>query len=187
MLADLRVSLNRFIGRRNTALQVYKTGKVALEDQEGLVLAVQEAQGYLQQIAEQVQQGPHKQIAKVVSKCLSAVFQAPYELRIELEQRRGRTEVDFVYLRNGRKAGPRVDSGGVLHIASLALRIASLVITLPAVRRFLALDEIFSSLSRTNLAKIGVLLESLATELDMQMLIVTHSEELQIGRVISLD
>lgn len=187
---DIRIArsiLDRVITKRDRALAQIKEEKEQLQQAETLIKDVQEAQKYVQQVAEHVQEKSHKQIAKVVSKCLSAVFKEPYELRIKLELRRGRTEVDFIYLRAGRKVYPRVTSGGVLDVAALALRMASLVVTLPAMRRFLALDEPWKGLSKTNLQKMAALIETLSVDLGIQFLIATHDSELMVGKVIELD
>lgn len=182
----LRRQLNSLITKRNQCIATINEEKAQVKDSKQLVEDVQAAQKHLQDIAQQLQQSAHKQIAKVVSKCLSAVFKEPYELRIEFEQKRGRTEAKFVYLREGRKINPRVTSGGVLEVAGLALRLASLILTLPPTRRFLALDEPFRGLSKSNLQKMAVLVETLADDLDVQLLIVTHDPELQAGKVVQL-
>jgi DNA repair exonuclease SbcCD ATPase subunit len=144
------------------------------------------AQTYLQEIAQQVQQGIHRQIAKIVSRCLTAVFERPYELRIEFERKRGKTEAVFHYLKDGYPVNPRTSSGGVLDVAAFALRLTAMILTLPPGRRFLALDEPFKGLSETNLPKMGKMIKTLSTELDVQFLIATHDKALEVGKTIQL-
>lgn len=153
--------------------------KIGLEDTE-------QAQLYLQQIAQRVQQKAHKQVAKVVSQCLCAVFEHPYELRIFFHKKRGKTEAEFLYYRDGHQIRPRMTSGGVLHVAALALRLTELVLALPPAERMLVLDEPFQGLSDENLRKMGVLIESLAAQLKVQFLIVTHDPALRIGKVVEI-
>lgn len=186
MLDRLRRNLNQKIYQRKVA-----TSNVALE-QEALIKAeeelaeIQQAQSYLQEIAQTTQQKSHKQIAKVVSKCLSAVFEKPYELKIEFDRKRDRTEAKFVYYRDGQKLNPYITSGGVRDVASLALRIASLILSLPPTRRLLVLDEPFTALSAGNKPKIARLLEILSEELKMQFILTTHDPTFRIGKVIEL-
>jgi DNA repair exonuclease SbcCD ATPase subunit len=186
VLTDLRKELNLKIANRNLALARVKEEKESLEDARKRLEDARTAQSCLQEIAQAIQQKAHHQVAKVVSKCLSAVFDEPYELRIEFEQRRGKTEADFVYYRFGHKINPRVTSGGVRQVAALALRLVSLVMNLPPGRKFLALDEPFQGLSSQNLQKMAILIETIAEQMDVQFLIVTHNSELQIGKVIQL-
>lgn len=171
--------------RSALSLQVQMESK-ELEKCQKLVEQIGQAQLHLQNIAQETQQQSHKKIAKIVSKCLSAVFEEPYELKIVFERKRGRTEAEFVYLRDGRKVSPTINSGGVLSVTSLALRLTCIALTLPAPRRLLVLDEPFQGLSDRNLAKMAVLVETLSKELDVQFLIVTHSPHLKVGKVIEL-
>src|ERR1700738_4203529 len=102
-LSYSRKLLNSNISTRNNSITRISEEKNLLRDSRKIYDNTLLAQNYIQQIAQQVQTQSHKQLTKVVSKCLSAVFQEPYELRIEFERKRGRTEAEFIYLRNGRK------------------------------------------------------------------------------------
>ncbi len=183
-LSDLRRQLDRRLARRQQLAESIKKEIKAKEVADEFVQTVTQAQQAIQEVAQQVQQQAHKQVARVVSKCLSAVFEQPYQLKIDFERKRGRTEAEFVYLCEGRKVAPRQTSGGVLDVAALALRLASLVLTIPQARRLLVLDEPFQGLSSKNLQKMAALIETLAKELDLQIIIVTHDAELQIGKVV---
>ncbi len=185
-LAETRRKLNRLMVSRNGAVQSiaqHQQRTTEAKTAEGHIL---EAQEHLQGIAKTIQQQAHKQMASVVSRCLSAVFEDPYELRIEFVERRGRTEAEFVYLRNGKKCSPRVTSGGVREVTSLALRLAKLVMALPPARRLLILDEPFGGLSGENLQRVAALIESLAADLQVQFILVSHDPALQLGQVIQL-
>jgi DNA repair exonuclease SbcCD ATPase subunit len=163
-----------------------------VEEKKSLALAseqienTQEAQRILQAIAETIQTSAQRQIAKVVSRCLSAVFEEPYKLKIIFERKRGKTEAEFVYYRNGHRLDPKLTSGGARDVTSLALRLASLVMTMPPARKLLVLDEPWKGLSSENLQKMALLIETLTSELGIQFIIVTHNSELQIGKVIEI-
>jgi DNA repair exonuclease SbcCD ATPase subunit len=147
---------------------------------------VQQAQEILQRLAQAVQTRSHRGIARIVSRCLSAVFDNPYDVQIEFERKRGRTEARFVYYRDGNKLSPLVTSKGVLDVVSLALRLASLILAMPSRRRLLVLDEPFRGLAGHNLQKVAKLVELLSQELGIQFVIITHSDQLQIGKVVEL-
>jgi DNA repair exonuclease SbcCD ATPase subunit len=146
--------------------------------------AAMEAQKIVQALAESIQQEAHGRIAGVVSRCLAAVFEDPYEFRIVFEQTRGRTEARLVFVRDGVEVNP-IDSsgGGVVDVAAFALRLSCLMLSRPARRRVVVMDEPFRFVSKAYRPAVAVLLEQLAKELAVQFIIVTHFPELAIGRV----
>ena len=148
-----------------------------------------QAQKILQAAAEAVQQQAHRRLASVVTRCLKAVFgeEDAYEFRIRFEQKRGKTEAQLLFARDGMEVDP-VDAagGGVIDVAAFALRTACLLLTVPPKRRLLVLDEPFKMLSRTYRARVRQLLITLAEEMSLQIIMVTHSEELIAGKVVEL-
>lgn len=166
--------------------RVVQSETEALEQARKRVEWTDEARSHIQGAAQAVQTEAHRQVAGIVSKCMSAVFGGGYELQIEFDRKRGRTEAEFSYKRGEHRLNPRTDSGGVMQVASLALRLASIILTAPPARRLLVLDEPFSGLSQTNLKKMGRLMEVLSEELGVQWIVVTHDPELRIGEVLDL-
>lgn len=186
-LSGIRTELDRLRGQLAHAQQQYREEKEHLAEAKVRLQVVQQAQVFLQQAAQGVQTTAQKQVAQIVSRCLRAVFPEPYQLKIHFERRRGKTEAEFLYVdQQGNHVDPALTSGGVLDVASLALRLVSLMLTLPPLRRLLVLDEPFGHVSAENLPRMGRLLESLSQELGMQFVIVTHSPQLQIGKVIEV-
>lgn len=181
-----RQELDRLLVRLKLAKEQIKQEKTKLTEALARVEDCQTAQTILQQVAQQIQHSAHVKVAEIVSKCLTAVFEHPYELRIEFERKRGRTEAKFLLYRDGHFVRPFQTSGGVRSVVSIALRIVSLILHLPPGRRILFLDEPFQGLSKPNLKKIGSLIETLSRELKVQFVIVTHDPELQVGQVIQL-
>jgi hypothetical protein len=148
-----------------------------------------EAQGILQAIAEGVQQKAHEQIASVVTRCLEAVFQEDaYEFRIEFRQSRGKTEAKLLFVRDGNEIDPiDASGGGVVDVASFALRLSCLILSRPACRRLLVLDEPMKMLSRNYQPCIREMLEVLSKEFSTQIVLVTHSDILKCGKIITLE
>ena len=182
-----RWGLNEKLSKAKTTGYAIEEEKKRLQQAEDLEKAALEGQNFLQNIAQEVQAGAQKQISRTVSKCLAAVFTAkPYELRIVFERKRGKTEAEFLYFRDGHLQSPKQTSGAARSIAGMALRLSSMTIAQPPCTRFIALDEPFQGLSSVNLEKMGVLLETLARELGVQFLISTHDPELRIGNVVEL-
>lgn len=147
-----------------------------------------DAQRALQEVAEQTQRAAHARLAAVVTRCLKAVFgDQAYEFVIRFEQKRGKTEARFAFLRGGLEVDP-VDAagGGVVDVAAFALRFAALLLGAPRRRKLLVLDEPFRFLSREYRPAVKALITTLAEEFGVQLLVVTHDPELFDGKVVRL-
>lgn len=147
-----------------------------------------EAQQILQQVAQTIQQEAHHRIAAIVTKCLRSVFdEDAYEFRINFERKRGRTEAKLVFVRDGKEIDPRsAAGGGTVDVTAFALRVACLVLSRPPVRRLLIVDEPFKHLSEKYRPRIARMIEKLSEDLGIQFIIVTHSPELAVGKVIEI-
>jgi len=148
---------------------------------------VEEAQTLLQAVAAIVQQSAHGQIAGVVSRCLEAVFDDPYEFRVEFVERRGKTEAVMQLVRDGESVDPMAAAGGgVVDLAAFAARLAKLVLSKPSRRRLLVLDEPFRFISRDLRPRVRELIETLAEEMAVQFVLVTHDPMLTVGKVVEV-
>lgn len=157
-----------------------ESATVALADAE-------EAQRTVQIVANGVQQQAEGKIAGVVSRCLSSVFDEPYEFRILFEQKRGRTEARLVFVRDDVEVDPMTAAGGgVVDVAAFALRLSCIMLARPKVRRLMVLDEPFKFVSEEYRVRVRKLLEALAKELQFQFVMVTHIKELETGHVVDL-
>jgi DNA repair exonuclease SbcCD ATPase subunit len=174
-LADLRHAA-RTVRDESAALKKYRAEAAA----------AREAQGVLQAAAQAVQQAAHEQVARVVTKCLRAVFgENSYGFVIEFDRKRGRTEARLSFTRGGHLVDPaNASGGGVVDVAAFALRVAALILSVPPRRRLLVLDEPFKHISRNHAGVVRELIETLARELQIQIIMVTHSEELACGKIV---
>ena len=112
---------------------------------------------------------------------------SPYTFQIRFEQRRGRTEATIELERDGIRVDPMTAAGGgVVDVAAFALRLAALVLVQPPARRLLVLDEPFRFVSLEYRHKVRELLTTLADEMRVQFIIVTHQDELRCGKVIEV-
>jgi len=151
------------------------------------VAATLAAQKILQEVAQNVQERAHQQIAEIVSKCLATVFEDPYTFRIIFEKKRGKTEARLAFMRGLEEFSPRDVGGGVVDVAAFALRLACMLLTRPPVRRVLIADEPFRFLSQQYRPRMRHLLETLAKDMGVQFILVTHAPDLVIGNVIDLE
>lgn len=146
-----------------------------------------EAQVILQTLAQAVQQKAHAQISEVVSRCLSAVFDTPYEFAIEFKRARGRTEASLRFKRGNLNVDPLTSSGGgVVDVAAFALRAACLVLHRPRLSKVLVLDEPFRFVSVQYQEAVRQMLDTIAQDMKVQIIMVTHMDTLARGKVIEL-
>lgn len=153
-----------------------------------LQLALEAAQG----IAQDVQQQAHKRIASVVTRCLAAVFDDPYEFRLDFDRKRGKTEARMVFSRDGLESDDPTNEigGGVIDVAALALRLSAVMLVKPARRRLLVLDEPFRNVrGRGNRKRVRKMLTELATECGFQFVLNVDADsypEFALGKIVDL-
>lgn len=159
----------------------------ALEDIKASALHAQTAQDLLQRLAQAVQQQAHQRIAGVVSSCLKAVFDDPYELKISFERKRGRTEAQLKFVRRELELDPCSGSGGgTIDVAAFALRLACIMLHRPTLSRVIVMDEPFKFVSAQYRENVRAMLQELSKDMGVQIIFVTHIEELETGKVIQL-
>jgi len=140
-----------------------------------------------QEIARDIQQRAHDKIASVVTRCIQTVFEEDIDFRIVFEAKANRTEAKLVFVKDGMEINPLDESGGgLVDVAAFALRLACLMLSQPAKRRTMILDEPFRFLSKEYRPKMRDLIWTLAKEMECQFVIVTHITEMQIGTVIEI-
>ena len=118
-------------------------------------------------------------ISDITSLALNAVFDNPYELKVDFVQRRNKTECDLLFVRDGLEIEPKEASGvGAMDVASFALRIASWTMTKPRTRNVIILDEPMRYLSTDYQEKASAMIKELSKKLGIQFIIITHEEVL---------
>lgn len=178
----------------STIYRRYKDAKAVIES---LLPAVQkareeaEAAGKVKEIiqafAKTVQEQTYGRMSRLVSECLKAVFDDPYSFNIICEKKRGKAEARFVFTRNGEDFDPMTEcGGGVLDVAAFALRLAALRPLSGKVRQILFLDEPFRHVSKNHSSRLAALVTSLSEQTGIQLVIITHNEELNCGKIIRL-
>jgi DNA repair exonuclease SbcCD ATPase subunit len=185
-VSELREIVDEKRHRFRSAAETLDSELTALEDAKQLEGDLREAVKIAQQVAADVQAKAHQRIAQVVSRSLSSVFGpgAP-QFKIRFEQKRGKTEALLLLEQDGLEMDPlTATGGGVVDVASFALRLSCLMLSNPPLRRVLVLDEPFKMLSMDYREAVRELLETLARELGVQIIQVTHSVELVAGKVI---
>lgn len=187
MLETLRKKTNKILEEYKLTVKQVKSEKEKLEEATQHLGRTQKAHELVQKVSQLVQQRAHNQIAEVVSRCLQAVFDSPYKFQIIFERKRSKTEARLVFIKNSQEIDPTTSSGGgVIDVASFALRLSCLMLSKPKLRKVLLLDEPFRHLSANYRPRMSELLIKLSEEMDVQFIMVTHDQEFQVGKVIEL-
>lgn len=186
-LTEIKKQVEQQFAEYTAACFALKTDKQEAAVSSSMIRATEEAQSILQHIATTIQEQAHSKIASVVTRCLEAVFDDPYEFQITFERKRGKTEAVLSFVRDGQQVHPlSASGGGVVDVAAFALRLACLMLSVPRKRRTLVLDEPFKFVSKEYRHRIRELLETLAEEMDVQFIMVTHIPELECGKVVEI-
>jgi len=140
---------------------------------------VESAQAIVQTVGQKTQEQLEYHISDIVSLALSAIFDDPYEFKLDFVIKRGKTEGELWFVRNKEKIHPLTASGGgAVDVASFGLRIALWSLQLPRSRNVIVLDEPFRFLSSELQPKAGEMLKMVSEKLKLQFLIVTHNQDL---------
>lgn len=175
--------------QKEVADKQLKAASQELDEAKAECTAVDQALTIAEAVARTVQQVAHKRITAVVSRALAAVFDDPYEFDIKFERKRGKTEAALKFIRRGHELTPVGGAGGgPIDVAAFALRMASLVLSRPPARRLLLLDEPFKAVHSIEYReRVRGMLEELAKDMGVQIVMSTGIEEFKTGKVVEID
>jgi DNA repair exonuclease SbcCD ATPase subunit len=176
-------------------IQVYKTkiskcqGKLEslqsrkdkiVEDLDDLIVkqnALEEAQAFIQMIAQETQSQLRYSIADIVQLALDTCFPSEYVFDIDFKIERGRTSAQLIFKKDGIDLDPiSASGGGVVDLAAFALRLSAW--SLGHTDNVIILDEPFRFLSKELRSRAGEIMKKLSKSLGLQIIIVTHMDEL---------
>jgi DNA repair exonuclease SbcCD ATPase subunit len=186
-ITSWRKLINEKLQESRTIEYAIETNAKQVKETTTAIENVRKAQEIVQSIAQNIQQKIHNKIASIVTHCLKVVFPEPYTFVIHFEQKRGKTEARLSFERNGKEVDPLSSSGGApVEVASLALRLSCIMLSHPPLRRVVLLDEPFRFLDDNALINVRELLKELSIRFGFQFIMVTHIDELKVGRIFSL-
>ena len=178
-LNNLRSKLEQERGKLSQLSSDKSTTETKLNTNLELRVDIEEAQLIIQTVSQGTQNQITEYISDLVSSALDAVFDNPYTLKIEFVQRRGKTEADLKFIRDGYELeDPMNESGGgVVLVAAFALRSGLWSLT-KATRNVLFLDEPIHFLHNSEAQKrFSQLLRSLSKELNLQIIMISGIKE----------
>jgi DNA repair exonuclease SbcCD ATPase subunit len=189
-LESLRQQVNKTKTRYEQTYRELQNERKNLQTAKTELSHIEQAQQIVQTVAQTIQQQAHNKIARVVTACLKTVFDdIDYGFRIDFERKRKRTEAQLVITRDGHDIKDPLDAeaGGALDVASFALQLSAIMLSKPAVRRLMVLDEPFKFVSPEYRDNVKQMLEQLSKDFDIQFIMVTsHQSQIVVGKEIRL-
>lgn len=118
---------------------------------------------------------------KIVTYALQYIFGEDYKFKINFDKRGNLTECNFSFISPlGVEITDPLEAlgGGIMDVASLALRIALLELHKPKNTSFIALDEPTRNVSAQFISKCGLFFKEINRKIGRQIIVVTHQEAL---------
>ena len=162
--------------------QIQKRLKEAIElkkQSENKLKLLEQAQVFLQTVAQNTQEKLKYQIEDVVNLALESVFPNEYEFKINFNVSRGKTDAELIFLdkRTGKTIDPmEASGGGVVDITCFALRISAWALE-NGTDNLIILDEPFKFVSKDLVERAGEILKTLSEKMKLQVIMVTHIPE----------
>lgn len=177
--AQLRQRIERLKGSRENVQAKHDKLSLAVKGFTDRALHISEARELLATVALETQEQLRYHISEIVTLAMDAVLDDPYELEVDFVPKRGKTECELWFSRNGERIKPMdASGGGAVDVASFALRVAIWSLRARRTRATIVLDEPFRFLSANLQPRAGNMLKELSTRLGLQFIMVTHSEAL---------
>lgn len=178
-IKDLQSTIDQKRGQQSQIKKSLEEAKQRKESSEVSLQDHEKARDLIKQAALKTQENLAFHISDITSLALQAVFDDPYELKVEFVQRRNKTECDLLFEKNGETFQPLdASGGGVVDVASFALRIASWAMEIPRSRKTIILDEPMRFLSSDLQTKASTMIKEISQKLGLQFIIITHEEQL---------
>ena len=138
-----------------------------------------EARELLALVALETQEQLRYHISEIVTLAMDAVLDEPYSLEVDFVPKRGKTECELWFSRDGERVKPMdATGGGAVDVAAFALRVAIWSLKADKTRATIILDEPYRFLSINLQPRAGKMLKELSVRLGIQFIMVTHSEAL---------
>jgi DNA repair exonuclease SbcCD ATPase subunit len=138
-----------------------------------------EAREIIQKAAQLTQKSLEVRLSEIVSEALELVFDdLNLGLSVQFVPKRNSTECEMYITEDGEEYDPLGSCGfGVADVASFTLRVAMWSLNKNA--NIMIFDEPFRNLDDDRISQAALLLTTLSTELDIQMVVVTHEDALK--------
>jgi hypothetical protein len=180
-LNKIKANLERRKGERSTIRKLMLEAKTKIKTLTQDLYEWEQAQALIQQAAQQTLDEITVRLEAPVSLALSTVWpDNPYTFKLNIEIKNGQAKATPLFIRGENKVKLGDSTGdGAVDIASIALRLAVWAIKFPRTRPVIILEEPFPHLSPDKHQAAGKVLQQIAKELNIQLIMITFSKNLQ--------
>lgn len=174
---EIEEKLNTIKIKKQSTEELLNTRKQRLEEIKVETETLLKSQSVLQEVAKEVQSKLSVKIDSIVNLGLATCFGDEYKFELRYVPARGKTEVEFVLLQNGKEIDPmNQNGGGLVDLLCFCLRVA--VYNISHVDNVIVFDEAMKFLSKGFKEKAAELIQTLSERLKIQFIEVTHIEEM---------
>jgi len=173
--------INRAQGAKDQIQKSLRQNVRAKKDAIEKLKNFEQAQAFLQQVAQDTQEQLRIHVEDIVQLALDAIFPDQYQFEIVFSIAYGKTtaELCFISKVTGYPIDPMAASGGgVVDVCSFALRLACWTLSRGA-DRVMIFDEPMKHLSSDMRDRAATIMRELAKKLNLQFIMVTHMSELE--------
>jgi ABC-type glutathione transport system ATPase component len=180
MLQDITNRYNECWASYNSYVKLKQQTEQDIENYVTKKEHFQAAAFIFQEIAREIQETLVFHVTEISNLALSTVFEDSYELSIEFEIARNRSEAQ-IRLKQGKEGVPinPMDStgGGVVDVLSFGLRVSLWTLQTNPSAPVLIFDEPFKFLSNDHKPLMSQVIKQVAEKLGLQIIAVTHDTE----------
>ena len=174
---EIQEKLNTLRVKKQSNEELLKSRKQRLEEIKAETEETLKSISVCQNVATEVQKQLSVKIDTIVNLALATCFGDEYTFKLNYVPARGKTEVEFLLLQNGKEIDPmNQNGGGLIDILCFALRVA--VFNISHTDDVMVFDEPFRFVSKGLREKVAEVVHTFSERLNIQILEVTHVEEL---------
>lgn len=175
-IQSLRLELERRKGKRDQLQRIAEDLKEEISLNKRQIIRHEKALEIVKQVGLMTQKQLEYHLTEQASLAMEAVFDDPYQLKVEFQEKRGKTEVEILFKRRDMEFPPIGSAGGgAIDVASLALRIAYWAMRQDKkIRPLLLLDEPFSQLKGEEANRRALaIIQEISNQLGLQIIMVS--------------
>ena len=149
-----------------------------LESVEKSIEHHEQAKWVLNEVVKQTQLNFKEQVEALVTMAIGSVFDRPFEFKLEFNEKPSKMEIQPLIVEGENEYIPKLEmGGGIIELVSVAFRIVLWSLSDPQPRNTIILDEpvrMLGSLAE----RFAEFLTQISGELGLQVILITHEEEL---------
>lgn len=164
----------------NIAVDTYTKTNEQIRKEKDTLLMLEKLKNLIIDVGQKSQKNVLEYIEETVTMALVSVFGNDYKFKIELNNKRDQSEVNFFVEHKGNLLEPRADvlGGGIVDTCAFALRLVIWSLTNSNDSKIFIMDEVFKHVSAQHIPNVSELVKEMSRLLGIQIIIVTHNSNL---------